>query len=143
MGVWLPWTPMSEQSLLHGNERDRVFCGRSWSGLQHEGKLAEILSRTWRWYYKVCSLWLSEGILQNIFGSKGDKNLIYLEYFQTYILCVFMLTWLPCKPHWNKLTILLIKIWKSKSKLTCTRFLVDSYLSLNLSGFTTCMEGLT
>lgn len=72
---------------------------------------------------------------------KVIKTLFTWNIFRHYILCAFMLTWLPCKPHWNKLTILLIKIWKSKS--TCTGFLVDSYLSLNLSRFATCMEGLT
>lgn len=32
-----------------------------------------------------------EGILQNILGSKGDKNLIYLEYFQTlHFVCFYV-----------------------------------------------------
>ena len=56
MGVRLSRTPMQKQSLLHWREGDRVFCGWSWGGLQHEGQLTTIFSWTQRWYYQVCKV---------------------------------------------------------------------------------------
>ena len=48
MGVRLSRTPMQKQSLLHWREGDRVFCGWSGGGLQHEGQLTTIFSWTQR-----------------------------------------------------------------------------------------------
>ena len=56
MGVRLSRTPMQKQSLLHWREGDRVFCGWSGGGLQHEGQLTTIFSWTQRWYYQVCKV---------------------------------------------------------------------------------------
>ena len=56
MGVRLSRTPMQEQSLLHWRKGDRVFCGWSGGGLQHEGQLTTIFSWTQRWYYQVCKV---------------------------------------------------------------------------------------
>ena len=56
MGVRLSRTPMQKQSLLHWRKGDRVFCGWSGGGLQHEGQLTTIFSWTQRWYYQVCKV---------------------------------------------------------------------------------------
>lgn len=48
MGVRLSRTPMQKQSLLHWRKGDRVFCGWSGGGLQHEGQLTTIFSWTQR-----------------------------------------------------------------------------------------------